>query len=106
MARTNVLVHAGKNIVTVQAAEEGFSDRLFSAGVRVHAHCLNLTEALNVIRSSLNHDVYSLDNFKEAVFEEDDGATGVRWVGHKAPFGETTDKGVTITMLTERKKWI
>lgn len=106
MARTNVLVCIKHRICTVQPAEEGLSDSLFSNGVRIYQHCLNLTEALGIIRSTLNHDILSLEDFKQAVNEEDDGARSTQYVGFKSKYGETTDKGITSEMLTQRKNWI
>ena len=106
--RTNVLIHNKLRITTVQEASEGLSDSLFSSGVRILEHCLNLTEAIDYIRSKVDarFNFYSLDAFKEAVLDKDDGARGLSWVGNKAPFGETTDKGLTPEMLTARRHWI
>ena len=107
--RTNVLIHREKKICSIQPAEDGLSDSLFEAGVRVFKHCLNKTAALNCIKAALDasYEVYELDEFKEMVFEDqDDGARAATWVGNKSPFGETTDKGKTMTMIYQQRKWI
>tara|TARA_R110000868_G_C10448903_1_gene726155 strand:- start:167 stop:502 length:336 start_codon:yes stop_codon:yes gene_type:complete len=111
MARTNVVIHKALRICTTQLASEGLSDRLFNAGVRIEEHCLNLTEALNYINCKVDasFEAYALEEFLEQVFASEDGGDGVRttqWVGYKAPFGETTDKGLTPQMQHDRRKWI
>ena len=110
MARTNVLINKALRICTTQLASEGLSDGLFNAGVRIEEHCLNLTEALNYIRSKVDasFEAYALEEFLEQVFSEnqEDGSRTTQWVGYKAPFGETTDKGLTPQMQYDRRKWI
>jgi len=51
---------------------------------------------------------YDFEEFKELVYgnEKDDGVRTRNWVGHKAPFGETTDKGLTLEMMYQRRHWI
>ena len=111
MARTNVLINKVLRIYTTQLASEGLSDGLFNAGVRIEEHCLNLTEALNHINRKIDvsFEHYSLEKFLEEVFSQEgkgDGCKERKWVGFKTPFGETTDKGVTLEMLTQRRHWI
>ena len=107
--RTNVLVHRTLRICTVLPAPEGLSDTLFDAGVRIQEHCLNLTEAINYIRAmDATYESYDFEEFKELVYgdEKDDGSRGLNWVGHKPKFGKTTDKGLTLEMMHERRHWI
>jgi len=110
MARTNVVIHKALRICTTQLASEGLSDKLFNAGVRIEEHCLNLTEALNHIRCKVDasFEAYALEEFLEQVFSknQEDGSRTTQWVGYKAPFGETTDKGLTPQMQHDRRKWI
>ena len=107
--RTNVLVHRALRICTVLPAQDGLSDALFNAGVRIQEHCLNLTEAVNYIRAmDVALESYDFEEFKELVYgnEKDDGSRGLNWVGLKAKYGETTDKGLTPEMAFERRHWI
>ena len=111
MARTNVLINKVLRICTTQLASEGLSDGLFNAGVRIEEHCLNLTEALNYINCKVDVSIeqYCLEQFLEEVFSQEgegDGCKERKWVGFKAPFGETTDKGLTNEMRHDRRKWI